>query len=474
MIEELIFSQLLTNDEYARKVLPHLRDEYFSTQEEKSFFKIYSRFFQKHNRIPSKVAMLIEVEHLKSSADIYTSMKELVCRIVEFDETLDYLVNKTEEFVKEKALFNALRESVLIVDGQSKTKTKEAIPSILQDALGVCFDTSVGHNYFEDAEARYDYYHLQENRIPTQIKIVDKITKKGFPRKTLNVLMSPPHGGKSLILVNFGVGAILSGFNVLYISMEMAAEEIGRRFDVNLMNIDFDMLESLPKSMFTSKFAKISEQSRGKLVIKEFPTGTANAGHFRALLADLKTKQNFVPDVIIVDYMSICSSEIYKNVGTQNSYTIVGSIGKELRALAIETNAALLTAIQTNRAGVGNSDVDMSNTSESMGIPAIADWFAAIIATDELKQLKQLMIKQIKNRYSGVGDNERFLLGVDYLKQKLFDLDCDSSVPSMSSIDNNKKKPLNKKNPDAISAPFNFDALHTIKPESSSFADFNF
>lgn len=473
MIEELIFAQLLTNDAYARKVLPHLKDEYFSTQEEKTFFKIYSHFFTKHNKIPSKVAMLIEIEHLKSSADVYTSMKEMVGRTVEFEETLDYLVDKTEQFVKEKAIFNALKESVLIVDGQSKTKTKEAIPSILQGALGVCFDTSVGHDYFADSEARYDYYHMAEARIPTQIKIFDKITKKGFPRKTLNVLMSPPHGGKSLILVNFGVGAILSGHNVLYISMEMAAEEIGRRFDVNLMDIDFDMLESLPKSMFTSKFSKISEGSRGKLVIKEYPTGTANAGHFRALLAELKTKQNFIPDVIIVDYMSICSSEIYKNVGTQNSYTIVGSIGKELRALAIETNSALLTAIQTNRAGVGNSDVDMSNTSESMGIPAIADWFAAIIATDELKQLKQIMIKQIKNRYAGLSDDEKFLLGVDYLKQKLFDLDCNSSVPTISDSGKNKK-PLNKKKPDAIDAPFNFDILHTIKPETSSFDDFNF
>jgi KaiC/GvpD/RAD55 family RecA-like ATPase len=468
LIEELIFSQLLTNDAYARVVLPHLKDEYFSSQEEKTFFKIYSRFFQKHNTIPSKQAMLIEIENLKSSADVYTSMKEMVGRTVEFEETLKYLVDTTEAFVKERAIFNALKESVLIVDGQSKTKTAEAIPSILQEALGVCFDTSVGHSYFEEAEARYDYYHLAESRIPTQIKIFDKITKNGFPRKTLNCLMSPPHGGKSLMLVNFGVGALMSGHNVLYITMEMAAEEIGRRFDVNLLGIDFDMLESLPKSIFTSKFNKISESSRGKLVIKEFPTGAANAGHFRALLAELKTKQNFIPDMIIVDYMSICSSEIYKNVGTQNSYTVVGSIGKELRALAIEADAALLTAIQTNRAGVGNSDVDMSNTSESMGVPAIADWFAAIIATDELKSLNQIMVKQIKNRYAGLSSDERFLLGVDYLRQKLFDIDGDSTVPTFTK----KDKPLNNKVD--TNAPFNFDMLHTIKPETSSFNDFNF
>jgi replicative DNA helicase len=466
MIENLIFSQLLTNDEYARRVLPHLKDDYFSSQEAKSFLKIYNRFFSKHNKIPSKHAMLIEVEHLKSSAEIYTNMKNLVTQTVEFTETVNYLVDKTEEFCKEKAIFNALRESVLIVDGQSKTKTPEAIPSILQAALAVCFDTSVGHDYIMDAESRFDYYHLTENKIPTGMPIFDKITKGGPSRKTLNVLLAPPHGGKSLVMVNMGAGALLAGFNVLYISMEMAAEEIGKRFDVNLMDVDFETLEVLPKATFVSRFAKVTEKSQGRLIIKEYPTGTAHAGHFRALLAELRTKQNFKPDLIIVDYMSICASEIYKNVASQNSYTIVGSIGKELRALAIEENAAVITAVQTNRAGVGNSDVDMSNTSESMGIPAIADFFAAIINTDELKELNQIMFKQLKNRYSGLSDYEKFVMGVNYKKMKLFDLDSGASLPSSN--------PLNKKADKKEAGSFDIDMLHQIKPPVASFDDFTF
>ena len=247
--------------------------------------------------------------------------------------------------------------------------------------------------------------------------------------------------------------------------MEMAAEEIGRRFDVNLMGIDFETLDIIPKTTFTSKFSKIASASKGRLIIKEYPTGGAHAGNFKALLAELKTKQNFIPDMIIVDYMSICSSEVYKNGSLQNSYTIVGSIGKELRALAIEANAALITAVQTNRTGVGNSDVDMTHTSESIGIPAIADFFAAIINTDELKQLKQLMFKQLKNRYTGLSTNEKFIMGVDYLKMMLFTLDELTPLPK-----NNSNKTLNKK----VDNTFDFDKLHTIKPEVGSFDDFNF
>lgn len=367
-MEDLIFSQLLTNEIYARTVLPHLKEEYFSTPEEKAFFKIYCHFFKKYNKAPSKNALLIEIEALKSSAETYKSLHEIIHRQVEFTEDNKYLVDKTEEYCKERALFNALRESVLIVDGQSKTKTASSIPSILQEALAVCFDTSVGHDYFNDSEARYDYYHLAEARIPTGIEMFDKITRGGFPRKTLNVLLAPPHGGKSMIMVNMSIGAILAGFNVLYITMEMAEFEIGKRFDTNMMDIEFDDLELLPKATFTSKFNKICQSSRGKFIVKQFPTGNANASHFRALLSELKTKQGFVPDLIVVDYMSICSSEVYKAGSNANSYTIVGSIGKELRALAIDEDAAIITAIQTTRNGIGNSDVDMSDTSECIYI----------------------------------------------------------------------------------------------------------
>lgn len=467
MIENLIFSQLLTNDEYSRRVLPHLKDEYFTDQSEKNFVKIYANFFRKHNKIPSKISMLLEIENLKASADIYTAMKEMVGQTVEFTETIDYLIEQTEKFCKERAIFNALKQSILIVDGQSKTHTVDSIPAILQEALGVCFDTSVGHDYIEDAEARYDYYHMTENRIPTGIPIFDKIMRGGPPRKTLNVLLAPPHGGKSLVMVNMAAGALQAGFNVLYISMEMAAEEIGKRFDCNLMDIDFDTLEVLPKSVFTSKFSKIANSSKGRLIIKQYPTGTAHAGHFRALISELKTKQNFIPDLICVDYMSICASEIYKNVSVQNSYTIVGSIGKELRALAIETDSAMVTAVQTNRGGIGNSDVDMSNTSESMGIPAIADWFAAIITTEELAQLHQLMFKQLKNRYNGLEDDVKFILGVEYAKMKLFQLENSAAMPESKT-----KKPSKIQTSNDTFGQI--DMAHMIKPSVNSFSDFNF
>lgn len=468
MIEEIIFSQLMSNAEYARVVLPHLKEEYFNTQDEKNFFKIYKRFFSKHNKIPSRQALLIEIEKLKSSAEVYSAMVDIVGRSVEFDETLEYLVEQTEEFCKEKAIFNALKEAVLIADGQSKTKLPASIPSILQEALSVCFDTSVGHDYINDAMSRYDYYHSVTARITTGIPMIDKVTRNGFPRKTLNVFLAPPHGGKSLVMVNCAVGGMKAGHNVLYISMEMAAEEIGKRFDVNLLDIDFDTLEVIPKSTFTSQFKKLTDKSLGRLVIKEYPTGTASAAHIKSLLNELKTKQNFVPDIIVVDYMNICASEYYKQGSNHNSYTIVGSIGKELRALAIETNTCLITATQTNRSGINNSGVGMESVSESGGIAMIADFMMAIINTDDLKQLRQLMFKQIKNRYNGITDYEKFLVGVDYNKMKLFSLETTGTPVTVSKDKKKKTEPLN------TDSGFNIDMLHTIKPKTNSFDDFNF
>lgn len=459
--EELIFSQLMSTEEYARKVFPHIKEEYFQTIEDKNFFKIFSRYFSKHNKVPSKHAMLVEIEHLKSSVEVYNSLTQLLSKTHEFTETFDFLIDKTEAFCRDAAMYNALKECVLIADGQTNGKDKGSIPSILQDALSVCFDTSVGHAYIDEADQRYEYYHMSENRIPTGIVAFDDITKGGFPRKTLNVLLAPPHGGKSLVMVNFGVGALLAGFNVLYITMEMAEYEIGKRFDVNLMGIDFETLETLPKGVFDSKIQSISKKSRGKLVIKEFPTGAAHAGHFRSLLSELKTKQNYVPDMVIIDYMGICSSEKVKASGGANSYTIMKSVGEELRALAIEHNFACITAVQTNRSGVGNSDVDMTSTSESLGTPMIADWFAAIINTEELKNMKQLMFKQLKNRYKSLDEPSKFVVGVDTSRMTVYDLD--DARPKL----NNKKNQV--KTEDNVP-----DMFHTIKPSKPSFDEFNF
>lgn len=465
-IENIIFSQLLINDSFSRAVLHHLKDDYFSSQEDKTFLKLYSRFFSKYNKIPSKTALLLEIENLKSSADIYTAMKEMVNRTVEFEETNAYLIDVTEQFCKERALFSALKESVLIVDGQSKTKTKDAIPSILQTALGVCFDTSVGHDYFDESAARYDYYHLVEARIPTGIPQFDKITKGGFPRKTLNLLLAPPHGGKSLVMSNIGVGAIKAGFNVLTITLEMSDMEFSKRYDVQLMGIDFNTLSVLSKNVFESQFNKIAAQSRGKMIVKEFPTGAAHTGHFRTLLEELKTKQNFVPDMIIVDYLGICASENYKASSGANSYTIMKSVGEELRALAITHNCAIVSAIQTNRSGVGNSDLSMGNIAESLGSAMTADFITAIIVTDELKDLRQMMFSQIKNRYSGINDDAKFILGVDYPKMQLFSLDSGETVPKFD-----KKKPSKIETSNDI---LNYDKHHQIKDTASEFSDFNF
>lgn len=466
--ETLIFSQLMNSEEYTRRVMPHLHDEYFQTAEDKNFFKIYSRFFKKHNQIPSRQAMMVEIENLKGSADIHKALSSVIKETETFNENTDYLVETTEKFCKERALFNALRESVLIVDASESDKpgkkSPEAIPSILQAALSICFDTTVGHDYEEDASARHDYYHLTTARIPVGISEFDYVTKGGFPRKTLNVLLAPPHGGKSAVMVNFGAGALRAGYNVLYITLEMAEFEIGKRFDVNMMGVDFDMLESLPKETYINKFSSVMKKSQGTLKVKEFPTGAGHAGHFRSLLEELKTKQNWVPDMVIVDYMGICASEKYKASSGANSYTLQKSVGEELRALAIEYNCAVITAVQTNRSGVGNSDVDMTSTSESLGTPMIADWFCAIINTDELKNLKQILFKQLKNRYRSLDDPNKFIVGIDYSQMRMFSLE--DNVPKFKK----KDKPLNK----PAEGNFDLDMLHTIKPKTANFDDFNF
>lgn len=463
--EELIFSQLMQNDTYTRKVLPYIKEEYFNTQEDKNFFKIYSRYFSKYGVIPSKHAMLVEFEKLKSAPDVYNGLVDLVGVTTEIVDSPEYIVDTTEAFCKERALYNALKESVLIADGQSQgknQKTPDAIPSILQEALAIAFSPDVGHEFFDEADARYEYYHLSENRIPLGSKTFNSITRGGFPRKTLNVLLAPPHGGKTLTMCNFAEGALSAGFNVLYITMEMAEFEIGRRFDVNYLDVDFDELMLLPKNTFTSRMDKIRKESRGSLVIKQFPTGAAHAGHFRAYINELKLKKQFVPDMIVVDYMGICASEKYKTSSGANSYTIQKSVGEELRALAIDLDAAVVTATQTNRSGVGNSDVDITATSESFGIPAIADWFAAIITSDELKQQQQTMFKQLKNRYKSLDEPNKFLMGVDVSKMRMFDLDNAGSIPS------GPKSKLN------TTPAANVDLGHVIKSTHASFDDFNF
>lgn len=460
--EQLIFSQLLQNEEYSRKVIPHLKPEYFSSEEDKNFFKIYSRYFLKHNGIPSKQAMRVEIENLKGSATVYKSLLEIINSTEVFTEKIEYLVSETEKFCKTRAIYNALREAVLIADGTDTKKSQDSIPSILQGALSICFDTSIGHDYFAESDARYDYYHLAQAKIPTGAPEFDKVTKGGFSRKTLNLILAPPHGGKSLCLVNFGAGAILAGFNVLFITLEMSDMETSKRFDVNMMNLDFDMLDSLPKAVFQNKFASIQKKSQGKFIVKEYPTSAAHAGHFRALLEELKTKQNFVPDMLVVDYLGICASEKFKASSGANSYTMIKSTGEELRALAVEYNMAVVSAIQTNRSGIGNSELSMTEISESIGSAMTSDFIAAMTVTDSLKELNQIMFKVIKNRYAGLAD-DRFIMGVDYKRMRLHSLENSGM----------SKQTVNTKNKNSRTEADNSFLLKT-KSSTSGFDDFKF
>lgn len=456
-IESLIFSQLMTNESYARKVTPHLMEEYFQNQGDKVLFKLYSRFLQKHNSIPSKQAMLIETEKLKASQDVYTSVKDTISEVVDFSESIEFLIEKTETFCKDRAIYNALRDAVLIADGQDKNKSADAIPAILQSALNVCFDTNVGHDYYLDYEHRYDYYHRRDAKVPTGSKIFDDITRGGWSRKTLNVLLAPPHGGKSFLMVNFARGAVEAGFNVLYITLEMAEEEIGKRFDQAMMRTTFDEMMLFSRETFNRQFAKVQAKSHGKMIIREYPTGQAHAGHFRSLLSELKQKQNFAPDLIVVDYMGICSSEVFKSGSSANTYTIVGSIGKELRALAIESDSAIVTAVQTNRSGVANTDIDITATSDSFGIPAIADWFGAIITSDELKEMNQMMIRQLKNRYKSLDDPNKFMIGTDFSRMIIHDLEDSGVKRTVSSNTKQHNDPFPEHKINAVNSFDDFD-----------------
>lgn len=422
--ENLILSSLITNEEFCRKVIPHMNEEYFTNKTERLLFTVIRDYFNRYNACPSKPAVIIECENKSVDQPTIDQANQIITSLGSVKENTDYLVHITEKFCKEKAIFNALMESIQIANGEDGKHTPDAIPSILSQALSVCFDKSVGHDFEDDFMARFEYYHRRENRITTGIEIFDEVCGGDGPaRKTLNVILAPPHAGKTLMMVNFAIGAMAAGYNVLYITMEMAEEEIAKRFDVNMLNVDFEMLQKMSRQMFETKFSKLKERTMGKLKIKEYPTGGAHAGHFKNLIEDLKVKQNFIPDMIVVDYMNICSSQRYKAGSSANSYTIVKSIGEELRALAIETNASCWTATQTTRSGIGNSDIDMTNTSESIGVPAIADSMFAIIDSDELRAMNQLLIKQLKNRYKDKNIKEKFVIGIDRARMKLYDLD---------------------------------------------------
>jgi replicative DNA helicase len=428
-LEQTILRNLLTNDQYARKVAAFLSPEYFEGVY-RSLFKEFTKFIAKYNKLPTMEAFKIEIDEGNRLTDEqYRHAIEILPNIFTAEaENLEWLIDRTEKWCQDRAVFNAVMESIQVIDGKHQTLTKNAIPDILSKALSVTFDTNVGHDYLENVDGRYEFYHEQEERLPFDLDYFNRITKGGLPNKTLNIALAGTGVGKSLFMCHCAGANLSQGKNVLYITMEMAEERIAERIDANLLNVPIDQLENLSKDMFTSKVQQIAQKTAGKLIIKEYPTGQANASHFRALLNELKLKKNFVPDMIYIDYLNICASSRMKSMGGAiNSYTYIKSIAEELRGLAVEFDVPIVSATQTTRSGYSNNDVGLEDTSESFGLPATADFMFALISNEELANNGQILVKQLKNRYNDPTAYQRFVVGVDRSKMRLYDVDQNDS-----------------------------------------------
>ena len=424
-IEQTILRNMLTDDGYMRKVLPFIKPEYFEGPY-RTLFKEAGKFVAKYNTLPTKEAFLVELnEHSDLTNDQFGAAVDIAQNLFDGDEVDEtWLLENTEKWCQDRAIYNAVMESISIIDGKHEKLTKNALPDLLQTALGVAFDTAVGHDYIEAAEDRYEFYHKEEDRIPFDLDYFQKITKGGVPNKTLNIALAGTGVGKSLFMCHVAASALSQGRNVLYITMEMAEERIAERIDANLLNVPIDQLENLSKDMFTTKVADLARKTTGKLIIKEYPTGAAHSNHFRALLNELKLKKQFEPDIIFIDYLNICASSRMKGMGGAiNSYSYIKAIAEELRGLAVEFDLPIFSATQTTRSGFSNSDVGLEDTSESFGLPATADLMFALIATEELDIEGQIMVKQLKNRYNDPTAHRRFVVGIDRSKMRLFDVE---------------------------------------------------
>ena len=431
-LEHSILKNLIYNETFARKVLPFLRTDYFSDNTEKVVYKEVDDFINKYNSLPTHEALLINLTASKklTEQEVRNSMELLQNINQHKDEPTEmkWLVEQTEKFCQDKAIYNAIMESVSILDDKGDKKAKGEIPKILSDALGVSFDPNVGHDYIDDFSNRYDLYHKVESRVKFDLDIFNKITKGGLPVKTLNVALAGTGVGKSLFMCHVAASCLSNAQNVLYITMEMAEEKIAERIDANLLNVTMDELHVMSKEDYVRKFGVLKNKTQGKLIIKEYPTAAANALHFRALLQELQLKKSFKPDIIFIDYLNICSSSRIKPGGSVNSYTYIKSIAEELRGLAVEAGLPIVTATQTTRSGFTNTDVDLTDTSESFGLPATADFMFALISTEELQQLNQIMVKQLKNRYSDPSVFKRFIVGIDRSKMRLYDTEQSSQT----------------------------------------------
>jgi len=421
-IELTILRNFLINEDYSRKVFPFIKFEYFDERNEKVIFEEIHSFISKYNKLPSKEILLIELDNRSDiTGDEHSKITSIIRDFTEDPVELQWLIDSTEKWCKDRAIYLALMESIQLADGNSETKNKDAIPSILSEALSVCFDSHVGHDYLADYEERFESYHRTETKIPFDLEFFNKITKGGIPNKTLNIALAGTGVGKSLFMCHFASSVLLQGKNVLYITLEMAEEKIAERIDSNLLNVSIKEIVDLPKQMFENKISKLASKTQGNLIIKEYPTASAHSGHFRSLLNELSLKKSFRPDIIFIDYLNICASSRYKSNLSVNSYSYIKAIAEELRGLAVEFNVPIVSATQTTRSGYRNSDVELTDTSESFGLPATADLMFALISTEELEQLGQIMVKQLKNRYNDPTINKRFIVGIDRAKMRLYD-----------------------------------------------------
>ena len=442
-VEFLILRNLLHSEEYIRKVIPFIKADYFEDMTQKIVFEEIFSFVEQYNKPATKEILCIETEKRSDIND--SSFKDVTKLISSLDDEpaeFEWLVTTTEKWCRDRAIYLALMESIQLADGKDDTKGRDAIPTILSDALAVSFDSHVGHDYLIDYEDRYESYHRKEDKIPFDLEYFDKITKGGIPNKTLNIALAGTGVGKSLFMCHFASSVLLQGKNVLYITLEMAEEKIAERIDANLLNVNIQDIVDLPKMMFDDKVTSLTKKTQGSLIIKEYPTASAHSGHFRALLNELALKKSFRPDIIFIDYLNICASSRYRTNNNVNSYSYIKAIAEELRGLAVEANLPIVSATQTTRSGFASSDVDLTDTSESFGLPATADLMFALISTEELEDLNQIMVKQLKNRYNDPTINKRFVIGIDRAKMRLYD--CEQKAQN-DIVDSGQEEQYNEK-----------------------------
>ena len=440
-IERTALSNLIHNEEYTRKVLPFIKEEYFSDRTERLLFTEIYKFVNKYNSLPTKEALSIEINSAKSvNEDEYKKITDVLSTLNKEPVNQDWLVETTEKFCKDRAIHNAILGGIQIIDGKDKKHTPEYLPEMLTSALSVSFDQKVGHDYLQETKERFDFYKKKEERLELDLDYFNKITRGGIPSKTLNICLAGTGVGKTMFMTHLASSILLQGKNVLYITMEMAEERIAERIDANLLNVGMSDLEELPYSMYETKINKLQSKTTGKLIIKEYPTASAHTGHFRALVKELALKKSFKPDIVFVDYLNICASARFKAGANVNSYTYIKAIAEELRGMAVENDIPIFSATQTTRGGFVSSDVGLEDTSESFGLPATADFMFALISSEELDDKNQIMVKQLKNRYNDPTVNRKFILGVDRSKMRFYDVEQNAQTDLVDSGQTTERK----------------------------------